>query len=172
MVELSKDELQDLFDNYEGLKEQKLTPRQQWFRRLLDELYDIDPHASLSQQQVYDQYQLDLARGDNVVYPEMAQGENEHNSGALRAIRADFRAIKVKNTQGVYISSTKGYKRATEDEALPYLEKKLKFILCELKEYWEQVDRNYNNGQMRLKLSKYQNEVYDPYKQFRKEDGK
>ena len=152
------------------MEEHDLTPRQQWFRRLLDELYEIDRNASLSQQQVYDRYQCDLAKGENVVYPEMVEDENEHNSGALRAIRADFRCIKVKNTGGIYISSPKGYKRATREEAYPYLLKRYHFIRRLDKDFWEQVDRYDSDGQMKLQFTKYQSDTKDPFKTVGKED--
>ena len=170
---VSEDEkkLQALHD--EMHKEKPLTPRQQWLRRLLDYTYQLDDERSLSQKEVYDAYLTDLVKPEDVFYPEWDETSEksfEYSSATAREIRKDFKAIKTSgNTQGIYISSVRGYKRANQKEALVYLKKRKVELSLMWKQFWEIVDRNDKDGQMRIKLTEHQNDTYDPYMAFRKE---
>lgn len=170
---VSEDEkkLQALHD--EMHKEKPLTPRQQWLRRLLDYTYQLDDEKSLSQKEVYDAYLTDLVKPDGVIYPEWDETSEksfEYSSATAREIRKDFKAIKTSgNTQGIYISSVRGYKRANQKEALVYLSKRKIELSLMWKQFWEIVDRNDKDGQMRIKLTEHQKDTYDPFMTYRKE---
>ena len=171
---VSEDEkkLQALHD--EMHKEKPLTPRQQWLRRLLDYTYQLDDEKSLSQKEVYDAYLTDLVKPEDVFYPEWNETSEksfEYSSATAREIRKDFKAIKTSgNTQGIYISSVRGYKRANQKEALVYLKKRKVELSLMWKQFWEIVDRNDKDGQMRIKLTEHQKDVYDPFMTYRKEE--
>ena len=171
LISEAEKKLQELFD--EQHKEKPLTPRQQWLRRLLDYTYQLDDEKSLSQKEVYDAYLTDLVKPDGVIYPEWDETSEksfEYSSATAREIRKDFKAIKTSgNTQGIYISSVKGYKRANQKEALVYLKKRKVELSLMWKQFWEIVDRNDKDGQMRIKLTEHQKDTYDPFMTYRKE---
>ena len=164
---MTQKQLDDIWE--EANKVSDLTPRQQWLRRLLDETFDSDQCKWLSTKEVYDLYQTDLIKGDNVVYAEYdSKDGNEHNSSAFRQIRDDFQTLSTHySTQGVYLSSNRGYKRANEEEALFYLARDYMFAKMRFSRINNKINRVSKSGQMRILLSKYQNEVYDPFKTFR-----
>lgn len=163
-MSLTQKQLDEIWE--EANKVSPLTPRQQWLRRLLDETYDEDNSKWLSLKAIYDLYQTDLIKGDNVVYAEYdGKDGNEHNSSAFRQIRDDFQVLSVHySTQGVYLSSNKGYKRANEEEALFYLAREDMFARMRFSRIHNKMARVDKDGQMRILLSKYQKDTYDPFK--------
>lgn len=69
-------------------------------------------------------------------YPRYSETSNEHNSAAFALIRKDVRAINFSGVEKIIVSSNKGYKIATKEEAEAYIKRRLKSSLVSLKLYW------------------------------------
>lgn len=73
----------------------------------------------------------------NEWYPRHLEKSNEHNSLVFANLRKDVRAINFSQVEKIIVSSPKGYKIATKDEAECYIKRKLKSSLIALKLYWK-----------------------------------
>ena len=70
-------------------------------------------------------------------YPRYLEKSSEHNSRAYAIIRQDVRAInRSDEAEHIIISSKKGYKIATKEEAVKYIEKRFRRDLKSLKLDW------------------------------------
>lgn len=69
-------------------------------------------------------------------YPRYSETSNEHNSTVFTALRHDVRAINFSGVEKIIVSSNKGYKIATKEEAEAYIKRRLKSSLVSLKLYW------------------------------------
>lgn len=69
-------------------------------------------------------------------YPRYSETSNEHNSTVFAALRHDVRAINFSGVEKIIVSSNKGYKIATKEEAEAYIKRRLKSSLVSLKLYW------------------------------------
>ena len=83
-------------------------------------------------------------------YPRYSETSNEHNSAAFALIRRDVRAINFSGAEKIIVSNNKGYKIATQEEALEYVKRKLASNLKGLKLYWNLKHKIDLNGQLNL----------------------
>lgn len=86
-------------------------------------------------------------------YPRMDELSSEHNSTAYLTIRKDVRTINFSRVEKLIVSSNKGYKIATEEEAKIYLARRLRKSLTSLKLYWGMKAKAEHNKQIDIDLN-------------------
>ena len=84
------------------------------------------------------------------LYPRNEEKTNEHSSGAFALIRKDIRAINGSDAYKIVVSSNKGYKIATKQEALEFIDRRFKRDLKSLKINWNLKNKIANDGQYRM----------------------
>ena len=93
------------------------------------------------------------------LYPRNEEKTNEHSSSAFALIRKDVRAINSSDAYKIVISSKKGYKIATEPEAINYIERRFKRDLKSLKVNWNLKSKIGLNHQLTIKGDEVYKEI-------------
>ena len=84
-------------------------------------------------------------------YPRHVESNNEHNSSAYALIRIDVREInRSDEVDKIIVSSKKGYKVATKEEAANYIEKRFRRDLKALKLDWHLKNKYGLEGQITI----------------------
>ena len=86
------------------------------------------------------------------LYPRFLENSSEHNSKAFWTLRKDVRAINFSEVEKIIVSSSKGYKIATKEEAERYVKRRLKSSLVSLKLYWNIKHKMERDGQIDMNL--------------------
>lgn len=84
------------------------------------------------------------------LYPRNKERTSEHSSVAFGLIRKDIRAINGSDAYKIVVSSKKGYKIATKQEALEFIDRRFKRDLKSLKINWNLKSKIANDGQYRI----------------------
>lgn len=88
----------------------------------------------------------------NRYYPRYLEHSSEHNSRAFSMLRKDVRTINFSDVEKIIVSSKKGYKIATKEEAIKYVKRKLASNLKGLKLYWNIKHKIDHDGQFDINL--------------------
>lgn len=89
-------------------------------------------------------------------YQRFGEYSNDHNSTAYSQIRNDVRALnESSDIEKIIVSSPKGYKIATQEEAKEYIQKRFKRDLRSLKLNYKLVNKCKLNGQINFDLEEY-----------------
>ena len=83
-------------------------------------------------------------------YPRFEEKSTEHNSRAFSTIRNDVRAINRSDVEKIVVSSKKGYKIATKDEAIDFINNRFKRDLSSLKTNWNLKRKVGLNNQVKM----------------------
>lgn len=95
-----------------------------------------------------------ICRALSHIYPRFLEDSSEHNSAAFALLRNDVRAInRSDEVEKIIISSKKGYKIATKEEAEKYIEKRFKRDLKSLKLDWHLKKKCGLDGQLDIELN-------------------
>lgn len=81
------------------------------------------------------------------IYPRYKEKASELYSSSYRQLRRDIRAINSSDVENIIISDIKGYKVANEDEAIKFIERRIKRDCKSLKINWNLKRKIGNNGQ-------------------------
>ena len=110
-------------------------------------------------------FQEKIARDLPDLYPATEKEfEDFHNSSCRRLIGEDIRAINEDDyLHKPILSSGKGVKMANEAEFNDYIGSNINSVIKRLKRLKKMAQKGGQNGQMRIKLSDYQKEVYESF---------
>lgn len=81
------------------------------------------------------------------IYPRCKEETSELYSTSYRQLRRDIRAINSSDAENIIISDTNGYKVANEEEAIKFIERRIKRDCKSLKINWNLKRKIGNNGQ-------------------------
>lgn len=81
------------------------------------------------------------------LYPTDYARSTDHLGAAYATLRADVRAINASDLENIIVSSKKGYKIATKEEAVRFVEKRMIRDLKSLKINWNLKRKIGNDGQ-------------------------
>lgn len=93
------------------------------------------------------------------LYRRDLEKSSEHNSYAYAQIRKDVRAINQSELEHIIISSPRGYKIATEEEAVEFVNSRFKRDLSSLKIVWNLKRKIGLDGQMKIESNSNLKEV-------------
>ena len=104
----------------------------------------------------------------NKHYPRHLEHSSEHNSRAFNLLRRDVRAINFSDVEKIIVSSRKGYKIATKEEAIKYVKRKLATNLKGLKLYWNIKHKIDHDGQVDITMHEVSSFIDDATESVRK----